>query len=178
MEYDLDSTGFNADGTPFWAAQDNVNISNNTWTNWGGSDWFASIQGQAPGVQAQNVTLDNNTLNDNAPFMEVVGTEIGVTTPQYFDDHWTVEGNHYGPGFTAKPYQGGSSATSSIYSVEHLNMQFNVIPVPGVYFTELDDSANAVIANNNFHGALGTLQPFDFNTFNTNDFILSNGDPQ
>ena len=179
MEYDLDSTGFNADGSPFWAAQDNVNISSNVWTNWGGSDWFASIQGQAPGVQAQNVTLDDNTLNDNAPFMEVVGTLIGVTTPQYYDDHWTVEGNHYGPGFVAKSYRGGSSAASSIYSVEHLNMQFNTIPVePGIYFTELDDSANAIIANNHFTGALGTVQPLGFNLFNTSAFVLSNGDPQ
>ena len=135
-------------------------------------------RGQTPGVQFQHLTVTGNTLNDNAPFMEVVGTQNGVTTRPYLASDWVVENNHYGPGFTAKPYRGGSSATSSIYSVQQLNMQFNTIPVPGVYFTELDDCFGAIIANNHFTGALGTLQPFDFNTFNVGDFILSNGDPQ
>ena len=74
LEYDEYSTPFNADGTPYWAAQDNISILNSTWTNWNGSDWFVSDQGQAPGVQQQHVTITGNTLNDNAPLFEIVGT--------------------------------------------------------------------------------------------------------
>ena len=57
FEYDDYSTPFNADGTPFWAAQDDVTIENNTWVNWR-NDWFASVQGQTPGVQEQRLTSE------------------------------------------------------------------------------------------------------------------------
>ena len=50
FEYDIYSTGLNPDGTPSWAAQDNITIEDSSWTNWG-ADWFASDQGQTPGVQ-------------------------------------------------------------------------------------------------------------------------------
>ena len=177
MEYDNDSSGINPDGSAYWAGQDNVTFENSVWNNLNGSDWFASIQGQAPGVQTQHIKLLNNTINDNAPFMEVVGTQNGVTTAPYLASDWVVENNHYGPGFVAQPYRGGSSAVSAILSVQQLNMQFNTIPVQGVYFTELDDSFNAIIANNHFTGALGTIQPEPYNLFNVGSFIISNGDP-
>jgi hypothetical protein len=81
FEYDDYSTGFNADGTPFWAAQDYVTIQNNTWTNWGGSDWFASIQGQAPGVQEQHLSITDNTLVGDGPFMESLELTTGSQRP-------------------------------------------------------------------------------------------------
>jgi hypothetical protein len=62
FEYDVYSTTFDAQGNPQEAAQDNVCITNNTWTNFK-HDWFASIQGQLPGVQQDNVVLHNNVIN-------------------------------------------------------------------------------------------------------------------
>ena len=179
FEYDDDSTGFNADGTPFWAAQDNVNIQGNTWTNLNGSDWYASIQGQAPGVQQHNISLIGNTINDNAPLFEIVGTDYGVTTAPYENVGLKIIGNKMGPGFVAKPYRGGSSATSSIYSVAALDMENNSFPVatadgtPSIYAMELYEGSWDTIKNNDFSGAIDIIQPLGFDL--QNKFMNVNG---
>ena len=53
LEYDDYSTPFNANGTPFWAAQDDISILNSTWNDWNGSDWFVSDEGQSPAPRAR-----------------------------------------------------------------------------------------------------------------------------
>ena len=160
MEYDDFSSGINSDGSAFQAGQDNINISNNVWNGWGGSDWFVSDQGQTPGVQAQHVILASNTLNGNGPFMEVVGTDPGLTTQPYLDYDWAVVDNKYGPGFAAAPYRGGGAPASSIFSVVNLVFEGNTIPVSpaGIYAFELYKVSGFLI-NNNFSGALGVVQP-------------------
>ena len=168
FEYDTYSTGFNTNGTPFWAAQDYVTIKNNTWTNWNGSDWLVSDQGQTPGVQFQHLTVTGNTLNDNAPFMEIVGTDQGLTATQYTNDFWTITNNKYSPGYITKPYRGGSSATSSIFSVSNLTMTGNVLPltndgsVSGSYALELYKITGS-ISTNSFTGAAGVVEPETYN---------------
>ena len=69
FEYDVYSTTFDAQGNPQEAAQDNIRIINDTWNDFGG-DWFASLQGQLPGVQEQNVVLSGNTINAHSPLVE------------------------------------------------------------------------------------------------------------
>lgn len=80
FEYDQYSTPFNPDGSPFWAAEDDVTIENNIWEHWG-NDWFASLQGQTPGVQEQHLTLANNKLRGDGPLFEVVGTDRARRRP-------------------------------------------------------------------------------------------------
>ena len=125
LEYDDYSTPFNADGTPYWAAQDNISILNSTWNDWNGSDWFVSDQGQTPGVQQQHVTISGNTLNGNGPLFEIVGTPTYITDPTT-DKTWhavpehllTITNNTMGPGgYVATPYRGGTTTAMSIYSV-------------------------------------------------------------
>ena len=82
MEYDVYSTAFDAQGNPLQAAQDNISITNDTWTHFL-DDWFASIQGQLPGVQQDNVLLSNNTLDAHSPLIEIIGTNPYLTPTQY-----------------------------------------------------------------------------------------------
>ena len=129
LEYDEYSTPFNADGTPYWAAQDDIYILDSTWTDWNGSDWFVSDQGQTPGVQQQHVTISGNTLNGNGPLFEIVGTPTYYTTQPYLNIYLTITNNKMGPGGYGEPYRGGASPAMSIYSVAGLDMENNDFPL-------------------------------------------------
>jgi Right handed beta helix region len=170
LEYDEYSTPFNADGTPYWAAQDNISILNSTWTNWNGSDWFVSDQGQGPGVQQQHVTVSGNTLNDNAPLFEIVGTATYIAPTTASLNTWlTITNNKLGAGFIGKAYRGGSSPVMSIYSVAGLDMENNNFPLCPTsaacgatatqYVMDLFNGTFDTIKNNNFSGALGIREP-------------------
>jgi hypothetical protein len=175
LEYDDYSTPFNADGTPYWAAQDNISILNSTWTNWSGSDWFVSDQGQTPGVQQQNITISGNTLNGNGPLFEMVGTPTYSTTQPYLNIDLTITNNTMGPGGYGEPYRGGNTPVMSIYSVVGLDMENNTFPLcattfeypqpastcgdPDTYVMDLYNGVFDVIKNNNFSGAVGIREP-------------------
>lgn len=174
FEYDDYSTPFNADGTPFWAAQDNVTVENNTWENWQ-SDWFASVQGQTPGVQEQHLTLRNNTLRGDGAIFEVVGTDPRATTAPYTNAYWTITGNKFAPGYYGEPYRGGASVAAQLYNVSSLTMSGNTFPLcagtyevpqpastcsaPDQYVMDLNVITGGVITNNDFAGAQGVVQP-------------------
>jgi hypothetical protein len=175
FEYDDYSTPFNPDGTPYWAAQDNVTISDNTWENWNGSDWFASVQGQDPGVQEQNLTITDNYLESDGPVFEVVGTDPRTTTEQSTDANWTISGNSFAPGYYGEPYRGGISQASQIYNVANLTFTDNTFPLcagtyespqpfstcsaPDYYEMDLNVITGGFIAGNDFLGAEGIVQP-------------------
>jgi Right handed beta helix region len=168
LEYDDYSTPFNADGTPFWAAQDNISILNSTWNDWNGSDWFVSDQGQTPGVQQQHVTISGNTLNGDGPLFEIVGTPTYMTDPttdktvstQYLNIWLTITNNAMGPGFVATPYRGGTTTAMSIYSVVALDMENNYFPtINSTYEMDLYNGVFDTIHNNDFTGVTGIQQP-------------------
>ena len=172
LEYDDYSTPFNADGTPFWAAQDNISILNSTWTDWNGSDWFVSDQGQTPGVQQQHVTISGNMLNGNGPLFEIVGTPTYATDPptgqtvrtQYLNIWLTITNNMMGPGFVATPYRGGTTTAMSIYSVVALDMENNYFPtINSTYEMDLYNGVFDTIHNNDFAGVTGIQQPQTYN---------------
>jgi hypothetical protein len=180
FEYDDYSTPFNADGTPFWAAQDDVTIENNTWEDWG-NDWFASIQGQTPGVQEQHLTITGNTLDGSGPLFEVVGTNRAATTEPYTDDYWTITDNAYAPGYYVAPYRGGDSVAAQLYDISHLTMTGNTFPgctglyespqpvatcgAPSEYLMDLDVISWGRISDNNFAGMLGVVLPQSYDTY-------------
>ncbi len=99
----LDAMDFEVDGAntyfingdqPQGVAEDNITIANNTWTNWSG-DWFASLQGQTPGVQEQNLMFRDNTLNGTGSgFFNVVGTNTADSTEPWLNYGMTITGNH------------------------------------------------------------------------------------
>ncbi len=176
LEYDDYSTPFNADGTPYWAAEDDIAIENSTWNNWNGSDWFVSDQGQTPGVQEQHVTISGNTLNGYGPLFEIVGTPTYATTQPYLNIWLTIKGNQMGTGGYGAPYRGGSTPAMSIYSVAGLDMENNVFPLCGAgpdhypeprslcdtpmeYVMDLFNGVFDTIKNNDFSGALGVVEP-------------------
>ena len=182
LEYDNYSTPFNADGTPFWAAQDDILINNDTWNGWI-DDWFVSDQGQTPGVQQQHVTLTGNTLNADSPLFEIVGTLTFETTSQYYNIWLTVTNNTLGPGAYAEPYRGSNTPAMSIHSVVALDMENNNFPMcPGTYGTppttqclaqpysyemDLYNGTLDVIKNNDFSGAVGIREPQTYDQQNT-----------
>ena len=178
LEYDEYSTPFNADGTPYWAAQDNISILNSTWTNWNGSDWFVSDQGQGPGVQQQHVTVSGNTLNDNAPLFEIVGTPTYIAPTTASLNIWlTITNNKLGAGFIGKAYRGGSSPVMSIYSVAGLDMENNNFPLCPTstacgatttqYVMDLFNGTFDTIKNNSFSGAVGIREPQTYDQQNS-----------
>ncbi len=182
LEYDNYSTPFNADGTPFWAAQDDILINNDTWNGWI-DDWFVSDQGQTPGVQQQHVTLTGNTLNADSPLIEIVGTMTFDTTSQYYNIWLSVTNNTFAPGAYAEPYRGSNTPAMSIYSVVALDMENNSFPMcPGTYGTppttqclaqpysyemDLYNGTLDVIKNNDFSGAVGIREPQTYDQQNT-----------
>lgn len=190
FEYDDYSTGFNPDGTPFWAAQDNVTIEDNTWLNWYG-DWFASVQGQAPGVQEQHITLTGNTLAAESPMFEIQGTYAPYTTPQYLNTDFTITDNKFAAGYYAEPYRGGTSVANSIYNIVNFVMEDNTFPLcaetyempqpastcwaPDEYEIDLYGITNGKLVNNDFSGALGILQPQDYDVWRVNMTQCGNG---
>jgi hypothetical protein len=186
FEYDDYSTGFTgcpsddpscADptGEPFWAAQDNIEIEDNSWYDWNGSDWLASIQGQTPGVQAQNWTISGNELYDDAPLFEVVATNPALTAPAYTADNWTIANNHYAPGYYAKAYRGGTSVAAQLYFIGNLTLTRNTFPLcagqfeepqpqsacstPDEYVFDLATISTGTMEYNDFGGAIGIVLP-------------------
>src|ERR1700722_8777138 len=128
FEYDVYSTPFNADGTPYWAAEDDVTISHNTWIDWR-DDWFASVQGQLPGVQEQHLTLSDNRLEADAPLFEVVGADRGKTALASTNEDWTITGNTFETGYYSAPYRGGNSVAGQLYFITNLKFQNNAFPL-------------------------------------------------
>jgi hypothetical protein len=182
FEYDDYSTPFNANGTPFWAAQDYVTIEDNTWSNWG-NDWFASVQGQTPGVQEQHLTLTGNRLAGNGPVFEVVGTNRAATTEPHTNDYWTITNNAFQPGYYVAPYRGGDSVAAQLYDISDLTMTGNTFPgctglyespqpvatcgAPSEYLMDLDVITYGTIENNNFSGMQGMVLPQSYPTYIT-----------
>lgn len=180
FEVDLASTHF-TNGAPRYVAEDNVLIAANVWTNWG-NDWFASLQGQTPGVQEQHVNFSGNVLATSGPLFEVVGTNPALTTPQYTNAYWTIENNAFTPGFYGFPYRGGLSVAGQLYDISHLTMENNTFPLcagifespepeslcaaPNEYLLDLDVITYSTIAHNDFSGALGVVMPQPYDTWN------------
>jgi hypothetical protein len=182
FEYDDYSTPFNANGTPYWAAEDDVTITHNTWINWG-DDWFASVQGQLPGVQEQHLTLSDNTLEADSPIFEVVGTNRADTTTASTNDYWTIAGNRFVAGYYGEPYRGGDSVAGQLYSITNLKLENNTFPLcsgtyetpqpvstcatPDQYVFDLDVITYGSIENNHFPGAVGVVQPQPYDQYLT-----------
>jgi hypothetical protein len=182
FEYDDYSTPFNPNGTPFWAAQDDVTITHNTWVDWG-NDWFSSVQGQLPGVQEQHLTLSDNTLEADSPLFEVVGANRALTTAASTDDYWTITGNTFDPGYYGAPYRGGNSVAGQLYFISNLKLENNTFPLcsgnyeapqpanlcstPDEYLFDLDVITGGKIENNDFAGALGVVYPQLYDQFLT-----------
>ena len=182
FEYDQYSTPFNANGTPFWAAQDYVTIEDNTWSNWG-NDWFSSVQGQVPGVQEQHLTFNGNDLDSDGPVFEVVGTNPYSTKAAYTNADWTITGNRFQPGDYGEPYHGGTSVAAQLYFIVGLTMTDNTFPLcawtyetpqpaaacatPDEYVMDLDLITGGTITDNDFAGALGVVLPQAYNTYVT-----------
>ena len=167
---------------PFWAAQDYVTIENNTWNNWG-NDWFASVQGQVPGVQETNLKLMNNTLVGDSAIFEVEGTNRYATGAAGLNTDWTITGNHFAPGYFGKAYRGGNSVAGELHSISNLTITGNTFPLcngqyeepqplstcgsPNQYVFDLDLIVGGTITGNNFAGSQGVAlpQPYDRNLF-------------
>ena len=178
FEYDQYSTPFNPDGSPFWAAEDDVTIENNIWEHWG-NDWFASLQGQTPGVQEQHLTLANNKLRGDGPLFEVVGTDPRSTSSQYTNTDWTIANNKFAAGFYGEPYRGGTSVAGQLYNISDLDIMGNTFPLcastyeapqpvsecaaPDQFVFDLNVITGGTIENNNFSGSLGVVQPQPYN---------------
>jgi hypothetical protein len=173
FEYDNYSTVF-VNGQPTEAAEDNISITNNTFTNFTG-DWFASIQGQLPGVQQQNVNLSYNTIDGGSGLIEITGTDPTTTTAQYenkglisFDNH-SVHANVGTTGASIADPPGGSAAMQ-IQNVVNGTIVGNTMPLfdgmPG-YFANTPYIAvlqaygmqNLLLKGNDFTGASSILQP-------------------
>jgi hypothetical protein len=179
LEYDTYSTPF-LWGIPYWAAEDNITISKDVFIGWGG-DWFASIQGQVPGVQEQHVTITGNLLIGSAPLFEVNGTDFSKTQQQSYNLWLTVTHNTLWG--AATPVHGGSITTQypgngAMYfqSVAALDLENNTFgmfdgtcdpPASYTYYCntpymaalDLQQAIFTTIKNNSFSGALGVLNP-------------------
>jgi parallel beta helix pectate lyase-like protein len=171
FEYDDYSTPFNPDGTPYWVAQDDVTIKDNTWVNWSG-DWFVSDQGQAPGVQQDNVSIIGNTLDGSGPLFEITGTATFDTTTPYLNIGLTIIGNKMINGNQAYPYRGAATVAISIYSVASLVMENNFFPLAttGAYVMDLYNITDGEVKNNVFTGGNpggnpGIVLPQDYATW-------------
>ena len=89
MEYDVYSTGFDAQGNPLQAAQDNISITNDTWTNFR-DDLVRINPGPVPGVQQDNVLLSNNTLDARSPLIEDHRHQPGYLTPTQYQNRGLI----------------------------------------------------------------------------------------
>lgn len=175
FEYDNYPTCLSGGTTPIWAAENNVTIENNTWTNWN-NDWFASVQGQVTpdscdsnvngGVSEQNLTLTGNTLKADSPLFEVVGSPQGSVPSQDLNANWTIEDNAFSSGYYATGYRGAGTPTSQLYFIAGIDLAGNTFPqctsacTPNQY--EIDWvwlTGTAAITSNNFNGAEGVQQP-------------------
>ncbi len=159
-----------------------MTIEDNTWSNWG-NDWFASVQGQTPGVQEQHLTLTGNRLAGNGPVFEVVGTNRAATTEPHTNDYWTITNNAFQPGYYVAPYRGGDSVAAQLYDISDLTMTGNTFPgctglyespqpvatcgAPSEYLMDLDVITYGTIENNNFSGMQGVVLPQSYPTYIT-----------
>jgi hypothetical protein len=190
FEYDDYSTPFHPDGTPYWAAQDWVTIENNVWKNWG-ADWFASVQGQTPGVQEQHLTITRNLLLSSSPLFEVVGTDPRTTTAPFLDAYWTITNNRFVSGYYGEPYRGGNSVASQLYDITQLDLADNAFPLcagmyearqppstcttPDEYEMDLNVITGGEITGNEFGGAEGVVQPQPYDQDITAVTLCGNG---
>jgi hypothetical protein len=183
FEQDAGQTSFNTGGgctslpqglCPGSFAQDNIFISNSTYSRWC-DPWFTSFQGVATGqgIQEQNLTMTNNLLNNNESCAGVPGfgsslmgvlvhTPIGVP-PQYWTANWNISHNTETGGFssttsaTCPSLPAGSTAT--IQGVAGLTITNNTFPVaigctqPSLQFIFIKDDHNVLVGNNSFTGA-------------------------
>ncbi|HUD10191.1 MAG TPA: hypothetical protein VMR28_00795 [Candidatus Saccharimonadales bacterium] len=174
FEYDTYSTPF-VNGQPVIAAEDNINIIDNVWNN-DRYDWFASLQGQHPGVQEDNIVLSGNTITTAEPIMKVIGTnESSYAQPGWFDGLTFTNNTILAPA-VATGVSGGSiskafsDSTMEIKNVANVNISNNVMPVydGGVHYYPNHPYLGVIsaagingltIKNNNFSGALGVLNP-------------------
>ena len=168
-EYDTFSSAFSASGQVQYAAQDNILIADDTFSNFG-NDFYASIQGQQPGVQQQNVNLSYNTIDGGSGLFEIVGTN--TTDARYqnvglivFDNQST----HANVGTTGSSCGGtpGSVAAMQMQYVTNATIAANTLPIfacagaqmPYISVLQAYSMANLVVQMNTFNGAYSMLQP-------------------
>lgn len=164
FEYDSYSTVFSPSGQAQQAAQDNVKITNDKWSGFA-NDWFASLQGQLPGVQQQNVTLSGNTIDAPSPLIEVTGTNPYLTPKQYWNEGLTVTNNH-GLQPAISTHGGGApgtEATMQIQAVVGLSITNNTLPLdqpnaPYLSVLQAFENQNMTITGNQFPGAFDVLE--------------------
>ncbi len=170
LEYDTYSTGDHHD-EPVYAAEDNLIVQDDLFRNWG-ADWFASLQGQTPGVQEQNIVLEDNTLQASRPLVQIRGTLNAA--PFYANSGLIIAGNTGTQG--AKSTSGGSpdepyaGSTMTLQNVSNVTVTGNTLPVydgsrgyyhnhPYLAVLEAQSSAGLSLKDNDFDGALGILHP-------------------
>lgn len=166
FEVDVYSTGFDSQGNPLGLAQDNVTISGNTWRNWQ-DDFFASLQGQLPGVQQQGVIISKNTLDAASPLFEVTGTNPGLTPKQYWNTGLSITNNVNLQAAISTHGSGppGTESTMQIVGVVGLTIANNTLPLstldaPGPYLSVIQafENQNMLITDNAFVGAFNIIQ--------------------
>ena len=165
FEVDVANTTFDAQGNAQAYAEDNVTIANNTWSDFQ-DDWFASLQGQSPGVQSQNVSLTGNTVNAMSPLVEVTGTNPYLTPKRYWNTGLTISGNH-GLQPAISTHGGGApgtEATMQIQAVVGLTITGNTFPLdqphaPYLSVLQAFENQQMTITGNTFTGAYSVLQP-------------------
>lgn len=167
------STTFDSQGNPLEAAQDNVRITNDSWSNFQ-NDWFASLQDQLPGVQEDNVVLWGNTVNANSPLVEITATNPNATPSRHWNKGLTIAFNK---GLQpALPTTGASIAdppgnvgAMQILGVVDATISANIFPLfdgapdyyantPYIAVMQAYENQNLIIQDNDFSGAYDILQ--------------------
>jgi chitodextrinase len=164
-EYDLYPTGFDSNGNPQPAADNNIYIVNNNWINCHYT-FFVSAQGQ--GVPEQNVVVSGNKIESSQPLFGFGGASETKLPSKYWTQGLFIQNNTFtssnGVSYTARALFGGSIAASkpvdmvmNFKNVNDLNISNNNFPVadgtPTYYHnTPYLSALNAeFITNNNFN---------------------------
>jgi hypothetical protein len=158
FEFDTYSSGM-TDGQPYFAAEDNIEVTDTTWEDFCG-DWFASLQGQTPGVAEHNILLDDNTINpdcsEDQRAVEVEGTNPGATSAPYDFTNLAIENNTWN---ASDPVSSDPLGMDITY-VEGLTLRGNNFPYEsGDYVMQLNEVNPVTIVGNTFPGAAGILYP-------------------